>query len=285
MVSKPGSGMRLPEPTVVVVRATVVVVVGATVVVVVGRVVVVEVGSVVVVVVVGCVVVVVGCVVVVVGCVVVVVRPTVVVVVDRVVVVVGCVVVVVGATVVVVGATVVVVVEGVPGVTSPLSSVLNSWLLMVAMHTSVDAQETLLSWYVVLVPSCHVEPPSPVPASIDSVVEKPPAAQHVKVLAQLIELKPSPAGAGTVAHVAPESVLVITAGPPELSGEPLAKQTVVPVGHDTDAKTPNWAKTDDCDWDQVVPLDVVDMAVAGPVSDSAPTATQLDTEEHEMPSR
>jgi hypothetical protein len=127
-------------------------------------------------------------VVVVVACVVVVVGATVVVVVACVVVVVACVVVVVACVVVVVGAVVVVVV--VPVVTSPLSSVVSSWLLMVAMHTSVDAQETLLSWYVELVPSCHVEPPLPVPASTDSVVEKPPAAQHVKVLAQLIELKP-----------------------------------------------------------------------------------------------
>ena len=83
----------------------------------------------------------------------------------------------------------------------------------------------------------------------------------------------------------PESVLCTTAEPSELSGEPLAKQTVVPVGHDTDSRPPSWPKTDDCDWDQVVPLDVVDMAVAGPVSESAPTATQLDTEEQEMPSR
>jgi hypothetical protein len=274
--------MTLAEATVVVVGATVVVV-GPTVVVVVACVVVVVAC---VVVVVACVVVVVACVVVVVGATVVVVGATVVVVVPRVVVVVvGAVVVVVGATVVVVGATVVVVVVGVPGVTPPLSSVVSSWSLMVAMHTSVDAQETLLPRFVVLVLACHVEPPSPVPASTDRVVEKPPAAQHVKVLAQLIELKPSRAGAATVAHVVPESVLVTTAGSWELTGAPEAKQTVVPVGHDTDCRAPNWPRVDECDWDQVVPLEVVAMAVPGPVDESAPTATQLDAEEQEMPSR
>jgi hypothetical protein len=41
----------------------------------------------------------------------------------------------------------------------------------------------------------------------------------------------------------------------------------------------------DEDCDQVVPLEVVDIAVAGPCSESAPTATQLEVEEHEIPSR
>jgi len=52
---------------------------------------------------------------------------------------------------------------------------------MVAMHTSVDAQETLLSWYVELVPpatSSRRYRSRPAPTSV---VEKPPAAQHVKV--------------------------------------------------------------------------------------------------------
>jgi hypothetical protein len=167
----------------------------------------------------------------------------------------------------------------------PLSFVVSSWLLMMATHTSVDAQETLLSWYVVLVPPCHVEPPLLVPTRADRVVEYPPAAQHVEVFAQLIELKPYPADAGTVAHVVPESVLWTTAEPPGLSGSPLAKQTVVPVGHDTDSSAPSWAKAGDCDWDQVVPLEVVEMEVLGPVSDNDPTATQVDVEEQEMPSR
>jgi hypothetical protein len=105
------------------------------------------------------------------------------------------------------------------------------------------------------------------------------------VFAQLIELKPSPADAGTVAHVVPEFVLCTTAELSEFSGEPLAKQTVVPVGHDTEPRAPSWPNVDDCDWDQVVPLELVDMAVLGPVSDKAPTATQVDTEEQEMPSR
>jgi hypothetical protein len=125
------------------------------------------------------------------------------------------VVVVVGAVVVVVVGAVVVVVGGVAGVTSPLSSVVSSSLLVVAMHTSVDAQETLLSWFVVPPASvCHVDPPLPVPAS-DCVVASPPA-QHVKALEQLIELtQPSPPdGRGTVPHVAPESVLVAATAPP-----------------------------------------------------------------------
>ena len=122
----------------------------------------------------------------------------------------------------------------------------------------------------------------PVPAS-DTVVPM-PAAQHVKVLVQLIELTPlSPDGKGTVAHVAPESVLLARAGPWDLT--PPAKQTVVPVGHDTDHRTPNCPKVVEWDWDQVVPLEFVDTAVAGPVDETSPTATQLDAEEQEMPSR
>jgi hypothetical protein len=153
------------------------------------------------------------------------------------------------------------------------------------MHTSLEAQETKSSWFVVPPASaCQVEPPLPVPAS-DTVVPQ-PAAQHVKALAQLIELVPkSLDGKGTVAHVAPESVLLARAGLCELSTAPAAKQTVVPVGHDTDARTPNWPRVDDCDWDQVVPLDAVDTAVEGPVSESAPTATQLEADEQETPSR
>ncbi len=223
-------------------------------------------------------------VVVVVGAVVVVVG-AVVVVVGAVVVVVGAVVVVVGAVVVVVGAVVVVVAGGIPGTTPPLSSVLKSWLSAVAMHTSVDAQETKSSWFVVPpVSACQVEPPLPVPAS-DTVVPH-PAVQHVKALVQLIELVPeSLAGKGTVAHVAPESALVARARLWELSTAPPAKQTVVPVGHDTDARAPNWPRVGDCDWDQVVPLDAVDTAVDGPDSESAPTATQLEADEQEMSSR
>jgi hypothetical protein len=111
-----------------------------------------------------------------------------------------------------------------------------------------------------------------------------PAAQHVKVLAQLTELTPlSPDGKGTVAHVVPESVLLARAGPSDLT--PPAKQTVVPVGHDAENRTLNWPRVDELDWDQVVPLEVVDMAVAGPVDESNPTATQFDADEQEMPSR
>jgi hypothetical protein len=224
------------------------------------------------------------------GGVVVVVVGAVVVVVGAVVVVVGAVVVVVGALVVVVGAVVgvgavVVVVGGVPGVTSPLSFVLSSSLLLVAMQTSVDAHETELYWFVVPpVSACHVDPPFPVPAS-DNVVPNPPT-QHVKAFAQLIELAPPVLKAeGTAAQVVPEFVLVARVRPLEPRGNPVAKQTAVPLRHDADSRPPSWPRIDEPDWDQVVPLEVVDMVVAGPVVESSPTATQLDVEEQEIPSK
>jgi hypothetical protein len=202
-----------------------------------------------------------------------------------VVVVVGAVVVVVGAVVVVVGAVVVVVVGGVPGVTSPLSWVTSSSLSLVAMQTSVDAQETELYWFVVPpVSACHVEPPLPVPAS-DNVVPNPPT-QHVKAFAQLIELAPPVLKAeGTAAQVVPEFVVVARVRPLEPRGNPVAKQTAVPVRHDADSRPPSWPRVDEPDWDQEVPLEVVDMAVAGPVVESSPTATQLEVEEQEIPSK
>jgi hypothetical protein len=120
------------------------------------------------------------------------------------------------AVVVVARVDVVVVGGGVPGVTSPLLTVLRSWLSVVATQISVDAHETLLSWLVVAALSAfHVEPPLPVPAS-DRVVPA-PVAQHVNVLAQLTELtQPFVAGEGRTSHDVPRSGLVATALPPPL---------------------------------------------------------------------
>jgi hypothetical protein len=42
---------------------------------------------------------------------------------------------------------------------------------------------------------------------------------------------------------------------------------------------------DEFDWDQAVPLEVVEIAVPGPVSERSPAATQFDTDEHEIASR
>jgi len=106
-------------------------------------------------------------------------------------------------------------------------------------------------------------------------------------LEQLIELsQPSPpTGMGTGLHVPPEPVLAIMALPPVLISPPPPKQTVVPVGHDTDCRPLKSSSTLDVDWDQVLPSEVVDMTVVGPASARAPTATQLEVEEQEIPSR
>ena len=79
--------------------------------------------------------------------------------------------------------------------TSPLSSVVSSWLLMVAMHTSVDAHETLLSWYVVL------GAPLPRRAAVTGPGQcrqrgrkAAPPPSTSKYSAQLIELKPVAGG-------------------------------------------------------------------------------------------
>jgi hypothetical protein len=104
-------------------------------------------------------------------------------------------------------------------------------------------------------------------------------------LAQLIEFKPRYVNPGTAVHVVPELVLVSAAGPAALEEAPPAKQTVVPLGHDTDSITANWLETEEPDCDQEVPPEMVDMAVAGPTSDSSPPATHVDTDEHEIASR
>jgi hypothetical protein len=42
---------------------------------------------------------------------------------------------------------------------------------------------------------------------------------------------------------------------------------------------------DDWDWAQEFPLELVEIDVAAPIDERAPTATQVDVDEHEMPSR
>jgi hypothetical protein len=180
----------------------------------------------------------------------------------------GAVVVVVGAVVVVGEAVVVVVVGGLPGVTPPLSVVYRSSLFAVAMHTSVDAQDTLLSSFVVPpVSDCHVNPPLPLPSS-DSVVPAPPA-QQVRLLAQLTELShPSLDGKLSGLQVIPEFVLVTATVPPPPRLAPPARQSVVPVVHETAKRPPILLKTVDEDIDHEAPLEVVDIAVEGPVGEN-----------------